>query len=392
MKVSDKTTKLMIISMLLNFATLLSSVFVNIFLWKITSDMMSIAKYNLVMYLVLTLVFPCFSFLSKKYSATLVFRISIIFQILYFVSIILSGDYAADFIYLFGVLTGIGTAASANSTNQLTVQYTDSDNRSWFLSVSGTLNSIAAMVSPIISGVLITLFSELTGYYVIFAISMVLYIVAFGMSAWFRERMPQRDFHFMKLFLHSPRAMKLVNATQCFIGIRDGIFGFLINILIFDIVRTESMFGAATALSKLVVVITYYIGSRSINRRNLYKHLQYSMWLMFAAPIPLFLIAGQTGVVLQMTMDAIASPLVAITLNSLMYNKIESVVQMDNLEELLAVKEVWLNTGKAIGVAGFMLLYPLLGQGWILTLILVTNLCYVLAYYIYKWMDKKNIK
>lgn len=392
MKFSKKATQLIIISMVLNFATLLSSVFVNIFLWKVTSDMISIAKYNLVMYLSLVLVFPGLSYLSKKRSATLVFRISIIFQILYFVSIILSGERAGDYIYLFGILTGIGTSASANSTNQLTVQFTKPENRSRFISISGTLNSVAAMVSPVISGVVITLFEELTGYYIIFAVSMVMYIVAFVMSAWFSEKAPQREFHFGQNFLHCPWEMKWVNVTQVCIGIRDGIFGFLINLLIFDVIQTESTFGVATALSKLIVVITYWLGSRYVNRHNLYKHLRYSMWLMFAAPIPLFLWATQFGVVSQMTMDAIASPIVAITLNSLMYNKIEKVSTLDNLEEMLAVKEVWLNAGKVLGVAGFICLYPLLSRQGIYVIVLVTNLCYVLSYYIYKGMDRKNNK
>lgn len=392
MNFSKKALQLMIISMVLNFATLLSGVFVNIFLWKITSDMLSIAKYNLVMYASLTLVFPVFSYLSKRHSATLVFRISIIFQILYFISIILSGDRAADYINLFGVFTGIGTAASANSTNQLTVQYTKPENRSQFLSISGTLNSIAAMVSPFLAGIVINLFSELTGYYIVFAFSMILYMLAFGMSVWFVQKIPKREFVFFQVFRHCPTAMKKVNATQFFIGVRDGIFGFLINILIFDIVQTESIFGTATAASKMVVVLTYWVAGKYINRDNLYRHLHYSMWLMFAAPIPLFLFAGQMGVVLQMTMDAVASPLVAITLNSLMYNNIESIIRLDNLEELLAVKEVWLNIGKVAGVAGFMILYPLLRLQWVFALILITNLCYVFSYYIYRCLEEKKIE
>lgn len=390
MKFSKKAIQLMTISMVLNFATLLSNVFVNIFLWRITSDMLAIARYNLVMYLALAAVFPVFSYLSKTYSVTLVFRTSIVFQILYFMSIIFSGENAADFIYLLGVLTGVGSAASANSTNQLTVQFTSPDNRSQFISISGTLNSVAAMVSPLIAGGIITLFQELKGYYVIFGISVVLYAAAFGMSSWFTEKKQVREFHFCRIFLHCTKAMKWVNVTQVLIGIRDGIFGFLIQILIFDIVQTEGVFGAATAASKLLVVLSYLAGSRLINRLNLYKHLKYSMWLMFAAPIPLFLVQHQVSVVLQMIMDAVASALVAITLNSLMYNSIETSVCRDNLEELLAVKEVWLNIGKCVGVAGFICLYSYLSMQWIFVIVLITNLCYVASYYIYRYMDKKG--
>jgi hypothetical protein len=100
----------------------------------------------------------------------------------------------------------------------------------------------------------------------------------------------------------------------------------------------------------------------------------------------LFFFASQWSVVAQIMMNSIASPIVAITLNSLMYNKVESIVEKDNLEELLAVKEVWLNIGKVIGVAGFMLLYPVLNTISIYIIVLVTNTCYILSYFIYKHM------
>ena len=383
---NKKVNQLITISLIINLASLLSGVFINIFLLKITSDVMSIVKYNLIMYFTITLLFPLFSYISKKYSVTLVFRISIIFQILYYASIILSGSSVTDYIYLFGILSGIGSAANANSTNQLTVQLTDANNRSGYLSISGTLNSIAAMISPVLSGVIINLFDELVGYYIIFAISILLYIIAFVMSAWFREKMPAREFHFFKVIRTYNMKLLGVNISQFFIGIRDGIFGFLINIIVFDIVQKESIFGATTAFSKLIVVITFWLGSRYIRGNNIFVHFKYSAWLMFAAPIPLFFLTSQWGVVAQIVMDSIAAPIVAITLNSLMYNKVESIVEKDNLEELLAIKEVWLNIGKAMGVAGFMLLYPVLSTISIYIIVLVTNTCYIFSYFIYKYM------
>ncbi|MEG1752372.1 MAG: MFS transporter, partial [Christensenella sp.] len=347
-------------------------------------------KYNLIVFLAYTLIFPLCSYISKKYSVTMVFRISIGFQILYFASIILSGDNASKYIYLFGILSGLSAAANANSMNQLTVQLTKPENRSMFFSISGTLNSIAAMVSPLISGMLITLFNELLGYYVVFGISMILYTIAFFISGWFDAKTPNRESHFFKQLFLRNKTLAFINLGQFTVGMRDGIFGFLINILVFDVVKTENIFGAATSFSKFIVVIFYFLGSKYIRKSNLFAHLKYSMWIMFAAPIPLFLLANEYGVILQMILDSIASPLVATTLNSISYNKIESEAKNDNLEECLAVKEVWLNAGKVVGIGGFMLLYPFLSSKYIFAIILVTNLCYVLSYYIYKFMESKK--
>lgn len=386
-----KAKQLIIISFVINTGTLLSGSFVSIFLWKITESIQSVARYNLVLFAIYAVVFPVFSWVSKRYSVTLVLRISLVFQILYFGSIIFMGQQAAGYLWLLSILSGIAAAANANSQNQLTIENTQPENRSIFVSYSGMLNSIAAMFSPLLSGFIIVLFPDMLGYYVMFFGSMALFIVAFFLVNWFSGKGSSASFTFFRSFYRSTKQLPGFYAGQFTVGVRDGIFGFLISILLFDVIQTESLFGAASALFKLVAIVCYFFGVRFIRRSNLWVHLRYSMWIMFAAPIPLFLFQNQFGVIGQMGLDAVASPLVAITLNSLIMNIIEgSAKQHNNLEELLAVKEVWLHLGKVAGVLMFILLEPVISRPAMYIIMLVTNLCYVFSYVMYKQIDIKN--
>lgn len=386
---SKQAVRLMILLSMMSFASLLSNVFVNIFLWKITSDMRSLAIYNLTLYAACALTIPVFGWVMKRYSAMLVFRLSILFSIAYFSCIILCAGRIEQILYLLGTLSGIGTASNVNSSNQLTVRFTQPENRSRFLSYSNVLNSAASMVCPLISGVLIMLFDDLYGYYVLFGISIALYLASFVLCSWFEEQHAARPFRFFYTWRTCSPLLRRVNLTQFIIGLRDGIFDFLINVLIFDIVKNEGLFGAATSFSRLIIVIFYWAAGRWVHKDNLYKHLRYSMWLMWAAPIPLFVLANTPGMIAQTIMNAIAAPIVAITLNSLNFNSIERASRNDDLEESLALKEVCLNTGKATGVAIFLVMQSYLTTGWIYAILLILNLCYVASYYIYRGAERK---
>lgn len=390
---NKKAKQLIILTIITTLASLLSSVFVNTFFFKVTSDLMPIATYNLCLCAASAVAFPLFGAVTKKIGSANVQRIGILLQIIYLGFIILMGSNVSRTVVLCGILSGIATSALAIAGSKLTIEYTDSGCRSAYLSASGTLTSFVSVISPIISGFIIARFVGLKGYYITFLLSLVLYAIAFILTVWFNEKPKKSRFGFLKMIKMRNTTFALLNFGQFAVGVRDGIFGFLISIMMFEIVKSEGVYGLTTSFAKLIVVGAYFLGVKFINPKNLFKWLRPSMWLMFAAPIPLFLLQNQLGLTSQIIMDSIASPLVAITLNSLIYNKLETIGKNGKTEEAIAVQQVWLNFGKVTGIASFMLLYPLLNYSAVLVIVLITNLCYVLSYFLFKridYIDKKR--
>lgn len=392
---NKKAKQLIVMSIITTLASLLSNVFVNTFFLRVTSDLMPIATYNLCLCASSAVAFPLFGAATKKIGSANVQRAGILLQIMYLGFILLMGDNVSQMVVICGILSGVATSSMAIAGNKLTIEYTNTNCRSAYLSVSGTFTSIVSVVSPLISGFIIARFAGLKGYYITFLLSLVLYVIAFILTIWFNEKPKKSRFEFFQMLKLRNKTFALLNVGQFAVGVRDGIFGFLISIMMFEIVKSEGIYGITTSFAKLIVVAAYFLGVKFINPKNLFKWLRPSMWLMFAAPIPLFLLQNQLGLTAQIIMDSIASPLVAITLNSLIYNKLEKIGQNGKTEEAIAVQQVWLNFGKVAGIAGFMVLYPLLNYAAVLLIVLITNLCYVLSYFLFKridYLDKKREK
>lgn len=108
---------------------------------------------------------------------------------------------------------------------------------------------------------------------------------------------------------------------------------------------------------------------------------------MFLAPIPLFLFQNEYGLAAQLLLDAVASPIVAVGVNSQTYNLLEQLSRGNREEEAISVQSVWQNLGRAVGAGGFILLYSILSYPALLALALAINLCYVISYYLFRRIE-----
>ena len=384
---NHQAKQLIIVSMISSLAASLSGVFVNTFLLRVNDDMIPIAAFNLAVYASAALFFPIFGACSKRLGAPWIQRFSILFQMAYLASLLLFGHNIGSGILLCGSLSGVSSAASGISGSLLTIAYTKSKDRNIYVSISGTLTSVLAVVSPLLSGFVIAGFDGLTGYYVTFGISLALYVVCLLLSFWFRLPPSASSFGFRRAFFHPGRASSLFNLIWTIIGVREGLFGFLISVMMFHIVKGERLFGLATAISKLIIVLTFLLCAKLIHYDGLLKSLRWSSWLMFLAPVPLFLFQNEYGLAAQLLLDAVASPIVAVGVNSQTYNLLERLSGGSRTEEAISVQSVWQNLGRALGAGGFMLLYPILSYPAILALALVTNLSYVASYFLFRRIE-----
>lgn len=385
--INSQARRLIVVSMISALASSLSGIFVNTFLIRVNDDMIPIAAFNLSVYASAALSFPLFGACSKRFGAPGLQRLGILFQMSYLGGLLLFGRNIGHGIYLCGAMSGLSTAAGGIAGSCLTIAYTRSRDRSVFVSVSGTLTSVIAVISPLLSGFVIAGFEGLTGYYVTFGISLGLYVICLLLSFWFRLPPSAAAFDFRKAFFHPSRASSLFNTIWTIIGVREGLFGFLVSVMMFHIVKGEQLYGAATAVSKLIIVLTFFLCGKLIHYDGLLKSLRWSSWLMFLAPIPLFLFQNEYGLAAQLLLDAVASPIVAVGVNSQTYNLLEQLSRGNREEEAISVQSVWQNLGRAVGAGGFILLYSILSYPALLALALVINLCYVISYYLFRRIE-----
>ena len=146
--INSQARRLIVVSMISALASSLSGIFVNTFLLRVNDDMIPIAAFNLSVYASAALSFPLFGACSRRLGAPGLQRLGILFQMAYLGGLLLFGRNIGYGIYLCGAMSGLSTAAGGIAGSCLTIAYTRSRDRSVFVSVSGTLTSVIAVISP----------------------------------------------------------------------------------------------------------------------------------------------------------------------------------------------------------------------------------------------------
>src|SRR5690625_509154 len=108
-KIQDRDlTLLILIGGLYALGIFLSNTFVNVYLWRQTNDYLTIATYNLAVFVFQPLTFIVAGKLAKKIDRVIVLRLGVTFLSLFFLTVLFLGQQAAYFNILLGCLLGVG--------------------------------------------------------------------------------------------------------------------------------------------------------------------------------------------------------------------------------------------------------------------------------------------
>src|SRR5690625_2064523 len=226
---------LLVIGGLYSLGIFLSNTFVNVYLWKQAGDYITIAVYNLAIYLFQPITFILAGKTAKKIDRIIVLRLGVIFLSIFFVSVLIIGEKAATYNFMLGSLLGIGYGFYWLAFDVLTFEITEPDTRDFFNGFLGVLQSFGGMVGPILAGTIIAKMEENIGYTVIFTISFILFICAVAGSFFLNRRQAEGSFHFKRILQerNNNNNWKRILYANAFQGLSEGIFAFIIAIWVF---------------------------------------------------------------------------------------------------------------------------------------------------------------
>ena len=143
--------------------------------------------------------------------------------------------------------------------------YTDMKNRDIGLAIIWVCTGVANIIVPILGGYFIKLFSDFTGYIIMFSSAFLVAILCIIKSyklvpdnhnkfddprVYIMESL--RSIIFNKIWLYS-------SLIEFFRGIRDGVFIFLLNVLIFSVSSNESLVGINAFIAGIINVISNWL-------------------------------------------------------------------------------------------------------------------------------------
>ncbi|WP_286229159.1 MFS transporter [Neobacillus mesonae] len=379
---------LLIIGGLYSLSVALSNTFVNIYLWKQTGKYSDLALYNLAVVVLQPLTFILAGRWAKKIDRVIVLRIGVIFLALFYLTVLITGTKAADFLLLLGGLLGIGYGFYWLAYNVLTFEITEPETRDFFNGFLGILSSFGGMIGPIAAGIIITRFEKFTGYTIVFGISLALFAIAVFMSFSLKPRPAHGDYCFTRIFEERRKNenWRLVTNAHFFQGLREGTFLFVISVFVYISTGSEMALGTYGLLNSGISFIAYFLASRLIKKNFRKKAILIGGLLLYAAVILIVWEVTYAKLLIYAGIIAIAYPLLLVPYISTTYDVIGLGWKAAEMRiEYIVVREIFLNIGRVVSILAFLLAITLFNEEKsIPILLLVLGAGHTLIYYFIK--------
>lgn len=361
----SKSLKLFLGFIFLNFiAVNMGNVFMNLFLIRISEDSNSALIFNLVSALVILCAFFVIAPISKKYNKKIGLVLGNIFTIILYIIVIALGDGAGEYAWILGVFSGVGQGFMWLSINVLAVDLTNYKNRKKYSSVNGIISSSTQMVAPLLASFILSLGSNvLIGYKYLFGF--ILAIMTVSLLLTLSIKVPKISGTFSVRQAIKVIDTKKLHEVFTIIGqifFREGVIGFLIGILVFEVAKSEALVGKILTLTTIISVVTYAI----IPKLKLEISKMYVVGTVISIITVLILSTvfnGVVTIVIYSVLYGVASPLFFASSGVYSQNVTE---QLDTVGEyrfeITCLRELYVGVGRISGIILMILLYNIRGD------------------------------
>lgn len=341
-------------------ATALSGTFVPVYLWKTSQSFLMIGWFTLFQYAVSGLTFWLAGKWVKERNKMNCLRLGIVLSGLFYCFILLLGPAAVRFIALLGALSGLASGFFWLAYNIVYFEITEPDNRDKFNGWTGLLGSGAGIFAPWVSGMLIVAFAGGTGYRIIFTLSLLIFGAAAILSFLLKKRKTAGQYSWLYGFRQIGRsdsgwrAMFLSLMAQ---GVREGVFLFLIGLLVYLVSRDERVLGTYSLWTSLVGLIAFVVVGRFLSMKSRSTAMLVGVTMLTLVIVPLLWRLDYSTLLWFGIGTALFLPLYSIPMTSSVFDRIGATAEAANhREEYIVLRELGLVAGRLIGLTAYMLL------------------------------------
>lgn len=208
--------------------------------------------------------------------------------VLYLLSLILLcvfGSGVSSMYPLFGVLLGFADAFFFSVNCMQMLSFTTDSNRDRFNGVLGLINSVISMLLPVASGAFLALFTDFTGYRVVFGVAAVCAAICLLFAAKLsvkRERRRPRVLHALKQLYGDKNCMRCIIAnalSHC----RSNILSVYLTLLVYNLISNEAIIGLRSTLGSAASMLSVTIYAAAVRSSNRTKSSVIAVGVVLAA-------------------------------------------------------------------------------------------------------------
>lgn len=361
----------------------LSNTFVNIYLWRQTNDYMTIATYNLAIFTFQAVTFILAGKLAKKIDRVIVLRLGVVFLSLFFITVLILSERAAHYNIMLGSLLGVGYGFYWLAFNVLTFEITEPDTRDFFNGFIGVLESLGGMIAPILAGAIIAKLQTNIGYLTVFSISLTLFILAIIFSMLLKRRKATGKYMLKEVWkeIKHNRNWKNIVFANFFMGMREGVFVFVITIWIFVATNSELALGMFHLVLNIMSLIAYLLLSKYLR----YHHRLQALFIgSILISFSIFILMNELSFltfVFYAIIIGTAFPLLNVPFSSLTYDVIGKSKNINDWRiEYIVVFELFINFGRMLSIVVLITMYVMFGEEIIMWILVVFSQAYIGLY------------
>ncbi|GGD48962.1 MFS transporter [Paenibacillus nasutitermitis] len=347
---------------LIAVATALSGTFLPIYLWKVSKSFALIGWFNFTLYTVSGLTFWIAGKWVKEHNKMNSLRLGIMMSGVFYFIILLLGSKAVTYAIPLGILGGLGQGFFWLAYNVVYFEITEPGNRDRFNGWTGLIGSGTGIAVPWISGFIITAFHGERGYSIIYTASAIIFGIAMVLSFWLKKREATGRYDWFYGFRQlrnskDPwRRIALATAAQ---GIRDGVFMFLIGLLIYMATNNEQKLGSFSLVTSVLALISFWAIGKFLRPNLRSRAMLIGAVAVTIAIFPLFWSLTYRTMLTFGIGTAIFMPLFIIPMTSIVFDLIgRNEESAKRREELVVLREASLTVGRIIGITAYLLVLP----------------------------------
>lgn len=266
---TKETKYLLIVGMLFLAGSNIASVFLNVYLVRLTNSIFIILFQNILNYVSLLIAFIIGTKFISKINLVTFLKTGIFSMIAYYLLILSLKEQAQLFLIPLGIFNGIGQGFYYFSFNLLTGQLVKESEQGRFFSYQQTFSYLFGIIMPSLSGYIISIYTKLTGYYILFFISALLLIIDIYMSIFIKGLTLNQNIRLLEVL--KLKGNKYWNANKYYNfsnGIRDSIFNQIFTVFAYTIISNEQIIGQFNSIMACIGIFSSSLIASKFNRTN----------------------------------------------------------------------------------------------------------------------------
>lgn len=280
------------------------------------------------------------------------FRIGVILNFFYILSIILLKEKITNHLALISILYGTSSSAYWFPYNLFVINKIDNSERTRYTVKSKIVSSIIGVLSPILLGSLITVTNyELTALIILF-ISIIQIMLSFILSTEKENNLPSFNLKNAWNKLKTNKQVRRMTLVEFFIGMNasDGALEILITILIFNSFKTNMNLGIITSITTILSMLFVHLYGKIYKKRDDKNIIIISSVIPVMSVLILLLWKNNISIIIYNICYVIFTTILTLTREIRLFNLSDSdIIDKNNQSEFFALREGILNLGRIIG-------------------------------------------